>query len=189
MAPRKAWKDLSERTKKGKLAKGITPEANDAAYKRAKTGGWKGLSATTQKRYASKGVTAADYEAGASLKDARGHATAPEHNIWRKRAIAADILASLPEYGSLPPAEQEWLGKRWILGFMSKSKGPLEPIKIQDWRYGRPGMPDRVRYQTDEQINARMEFLAWLKAHPEQEMDEEDWKRYRDNYMASFTKQ
>lgn len=134
-------------------------------------------------------MSPAQYEAGASLKAARGHAITPEHNIWRKKAIAADILQSIQGFDKLPAAEAERLGKQWILGFMSKSKGPLESIRITDWRYGRHDVPDRVRYQTDEQVNARIEFLAWLKTHPELEMDEKDWKAYRDNYMASFTKQ
>lgn len=134
-------------------------------------------------------MTPAQYEAGASIKAARGHAVTPERNIWRKKALAADILQSIQGFDKLPPAEAEKIGKQWILGFMSKSKGPLEPVRITDWRYGRPDTPNRVRYQTDEQINARIELTSWLKDHPDMEMDEQDWKRYRDNYMASFTKQ
>lgn len=134
-------------------------------------------------------MTPAQYEAGASLKAARGHSVTPERNIWRRKALSADILQSVQGFDKLSPADQERLGKQWILGFMSKSKGPLEPVRITDWRYGRRDAPDRVRYQTDEQVNARLEFLAWLTAHPEFEMDEKDWKAYRDNYMASFTKQ
>jgi hypothetical protein len=134
-------------------------------------------------------MSPAQYEAGASLKAARGHTATPERNIWRKKAVSADIRESMPNFDKLSPADAERLGKQWILGFMSKSKGPLEPIRITDWRYGRRDAPDRVRYQTDEQVNARLEFLAWLTAHPDMEMTDENWKAYRDNYMASFTKQ
>jgi hypothetical protein len=135
-------------------------------------------------------MTPAQYEAGASIKSARGHASTPERNIWRKKAIDAGVRQSVAGFDKLKPADAERLGKQWILGFMSKSKGPLEPVKITDWRYGRRDAPDKVRYQTDEQKNARIEFLQFLDENPDlEEMDEKDWKAYRDNYMASFTKQ
>jgi hypothetical protein len=154
---------------------------------------WSELSPAYQKRLRSKGIGPAQHRAGASIKAARGHAATPEHNIWRRAAVQKDILKSIPGFKNLPPAEAEVVGKQWILGFMSRAAGPLEPVKISDWRYGMKDMPDKVRYQTDDQVNARLELNAWLDAHPEALKDPDGndadfWHQYKANYMESFSR-
>jgi hypothetical protein len=149
---------------------------------------WDELSPSYQKRLRGKGIGPREHAGGASIIAARGHASTPERNVWRRKALAKDIDKSLPGFASLPPAEAERLGKQWVLGFMSKSKGPLQKIKITDWRYGAKDAPDLVRYQTDEQVNARLEFLAWVNEHPEHEISSEGWAQYRQAYMESFSR-
>lgn len=180
--PRKKWSELSPAYRKRLEKAGISREQHHAARQRA--GNWSKLSPSYRKQLEKAGVTKKAYEQGVSLKAARRHLT------WKERAIRADILDSVPKFASLPDDIANDLGKKWIDGFMSKSRGPLEPVKITDWRYGRRDAPARVRYQTDEQRNARIEFLQFLDENPDlEEMGDENWKAYRDNYMASFTKQ
>lgn len=40
---------------------------------------WSGLAAGTQHRYEQAGISRSEYESGASLRSARGHAATPEH--------------------------------------------------------------------------------------------------------------
>lgn len=149
---------------------------------------WNQLKPDYQKRLLRKGIGPREHAGGASIKDGRGHKNTPERNVWRRKAIAADIKTQIKNFDKLPAAEAETIGRQWVLGFMSKSKGPLESIRITDWRYGRRDAPSKVRYQTDEQINARQDLIGWINAHPEAlDEGEIDWKKYRDAYMTSFS--
>lgn len=148
---------------------------------------WDELSPAYQKRLRSKGVGPREHAGGASIKAARGHTT-HESKYWRTRAIAADIRTQIKNFDSLPAGEAETVGRQWVLGFMSKSRGPLQKIKITDWRYGRKDAPALVRYHTVEQDNARQDLIGWINAHPEAlDEGEIDWKKYRDAYMTSFS--
>lgn len=149
---------------------------------------WSELSPAYQKRLRGAGVGPREHAAGKSIQAARGHKNTPEHNIWRKAAIAADIKDSIPGFDKLPPQEAEELGRNWILGFMSKSAGPLEPVRMTDWRYATSPKHARVRYQSDAQLNARIAIDDWLKRNPDAiNGDGEFWSQYRDNYMRKFS--
>jgi hypothetical protein len=157
---------------------------------------WSELSPAYQKRLRNKGIGPREHASGASIRAARGHVATPEHNIWRKKALAWDIKTVIPGYDSLPAAEAEKVGRDWVLGFMTKSKGKLEPIRIFDHRYGKKGFEKgtKLRYQTDEQKNAHIEFLSWtdnkanqVYMHPPGGGDT-DWQAYRDAYQQKFSK-
>lgn len=158
---------------------------------------WSELSPAYQKRLTAKGIGPAQHAGGASIRAARGHAATPEHNIWRKKAKALDVKKIIPGFDKLPAAEAEKVGRDWVNGFMSKAKGKPEKIRIHDWRYGRKGFEPgtMMRYQTDDQKNSHIEFLAWTenKAHAAYMTDpadgaETDWQAYRDLYNQTFSK-
>jgi hypothetical protein len=157
---------------------------------------WSELSPAYQKRLRNKGIGPREHAAGASIQAARGHTKTPEHNIWRKKAIAMDIRMIVPGYDKLPTGEQERIGRDWVNGFMSRAKGKPENIRITDWRYGRKGFErgTKMRYQTDDQLNAHIEFLSWTQNPANQQYlhdpkgQQEDWQQYRIEYQQKFSK-
>ena len=110
-----------------------------------------------------------------------------------------DIKMMVPGYDKLKPWEQEKVGRDWVNGFMSKAKGPLEKVKITDWRFGSKGFRkgeerEFVRYQTDDQLNSHIEFLSWTQNPANQQYlhdpkeQQEDWQQYRIEYQQKFSK-
>lgn len=160
---------------------------------------WSELSPAYQKRLRNKGIGPAQHAAGASIQAARGHAATPEHNIWRKKAVAMDIRMIVPGYDKLSTRDQEKVGRDWVNGFMSRAKGKPQRVKITDWRYGTRGYRkgeenEFVRYQTDDQLNSHIEFLSWTSAKENQQYmhdpdkQKEDWAQYRVEYQQKFSK-
>lgn len=159
---------------------------------------WSELSPSYQNRLLKKGIGAREHAAGASIKAARGHASTPEHNIWRKKALALDVQKIVPGFDKLPAAEAEKVGRDWVNGFMSRAKGRPEKIRLHDWRYGKKGFKPgtMVRYQTDDQKNSHIEFLSWTEdkknavymQDPADAGGGTDWKAYRDAYQQKFSK-
>jgi len=156
---------------------------------------WAELSPAYQKRLSAKGIGPREHAAGASIKAARGHSVTPERNIWRRKALALDIKTVIPGFDKLPTQEAEKVGRDWVKGFMTRAAGKPEPVRISDWRYGKKGYEKGtlVKYQTDEQKNAHLEFLSWTDAPKNKRylVDEDahtDWQAYRDAYQQKFSK-
>ena len=87
--------------------------------------GWESLSPVTRRRYERKGVTKAYYEAGGSLKIARGHGSTPERpeRAARKPHLYGDYLSrSVARRKAMRVMSTD--GPLWIVG-ISKSERAL----------------------------------------------------------------
>jgi hypothetical protein len=151
--------------------------------------GWFNLKPATRKRYISNGITQRGYEQGQSLQKARGHAATPEHGgpSYSAKAIRANVEMIWPGFRNLPKAEQNRIGKDYILGMFTKGTGPkLSPA--ERIKRGLHKSDNRVyRHAGDAEIEARMNFMQAFREYGGENWDSEDWETYREAYRMTFS--
>ena len=126
--------------------------------------GWAQLTPQYRQRLASKGITEAKYDAGVSIREARGHAVTPEHGGWSRIAEARQVRQMVPDWDSLDSATRNRLGKDWVRGFGTTGK----PLGIQ----GR---------------SARNRFNEWYERNVHKKWGRSDWAQYRLLYQELLT--
>jgi hypothetical protein len=124
------------------------------------------LSPTYQRRLERAGITPEMHAAGVSLQKARGHGN--DEIISRFRQLGGYRHVNKDSFDAMGKPEKAWVAERYIQGFMT----PNEPGESS----------------TQESKDARNAFLGWTQVS-DHEWDKEDWKKFRHDYTAKFSKE